>query len=70
MMELTKKVKRLIVEVDTNATQLAEKIGTSQSNLSQKMKNESYSVQDLIKIAEATGAKLEINFVLEDGTKI
>ena len=69
-MELTKKVKRLIVEADMNATQLAEKIGTSQSNLSQKMKNESYSVQDLIKIAEATNTKLEVNFVLEDGTKI
>lgn len=69
-MELTKKVKRLIVEMDLNATQLADKIGTSQSNLSQKMKNESYSVQDLIKIAEATNSKLEINFVLEDGTKI
>lgn len=69
-MELTKKVKRLIVEVDMNASQLAEKIGTSQSNLSQKMKNESYSVQDLIKIAEATNTKVEINFVLEDGTKI
>lgn len=69
-MELTKKVKRLIIEVDMNASQLAEKIGTSQSNLSQKMKNESYNVQDLAKIAEATGAKLEINFIMEDGTKI
>lgn len=69
-MELTKKVKRLIIEVDMNASQLAEKIGTSQSNLSQKMKNESYNVQDLAKIAEATGTKLEINFIMEDGTKI
>lgn len=69
-MEITKKVKRLLVEGDLTATQLAEKIGTSQSNLSQKMRNESYSVADLIKIAEATGVKLEINFVLEDGTRI
>ena len=69
-MEITKKVKRLLVEADMNATQLAEKIATTQSNLSRKMKNESYSVQDLIKIAEATNTNLEINFVLEDGTKI
>ncbi len=69
-MEITKKVKRLLVEGDLTATQLAEKIGTSQSNLSQKMRNESYSVADLIKIAEATGVELEVSFVLEDGTKI
>ncbi|MFE3573850.1 helix-turn-helix domain-containing protein [Lysinibacillus sp. NPDC059133] len=69
-MEITKKVKRLLVESDMNATQLAEKIETTQSNLSRKMKNESYSVTDLIKIAEATGVKLEINFIMEDGTKI
>lgn len=69
-MEVTKMVKRLMVEADLNASQLAEKIGTSQSNFSYKMKNESYSVQDLIKIAEATGTTLKINFVLEDGTKI
>lgn len=69
-MEVTKKVKRLMVEVDLNATQLAEKIGTSQSNFSYKMKNESYSVQDLIKIAEATESTLDITFTLKDGTKI
>ncbi|MFI2133043.1 helix-turn-helix domain-containing protein [Lysinibacillus fusiformis] len=69
-MEVTKKVKRLLVESDMNATQLAEKIETTQSNLSRKMKNESYSVTDLIKIAEALNVKLEINFIMEDGTKI
>jgi len=69
-MDITKKVKRLLVESDMNATQLAEKIETTQSNLSRKMKNESYSVTDLIKIAEALDAKLEINFIMEDGTKI
>lgn len=69
-MEITKKVKRLLIESDMNATQLAEKIETTQSNLSRKMKNESYSVTDLIKIAEALDVKLEINFIMEDGTKI
>lgn len=69
-MELTKKVKMLMLERDLTATQLAEKVGTSQSNFSQKMKKESYSVADLIKIAEATGTELEINFIHEDGRKI
>ena len=69
-MEITKKVRRLLLEADMNATQLAEEIETTQSNLSRKMKNESYSVADLIKIANATGVELEVNFIMEDGTKI
>lgn len=70
-MEITKKVKILMVENNLTATQLAELIGTTQSNLSRKMKNESYSVADLEKIAAATGAELEINFIQkDDGTKI
>lgn len=56
----------MLVEKDMTATQLAEKIGMSQGNLSTKMKNESYSVQDLIKIAEATGYELKISFVKDD----
>lgn len=69
-MEITKKVKRLLVESDMNATQLAEKIETTQSNLSRKMKKESYSVADLARIAQAMDAELEISFILKDGTKI
>lgn len=69
-MEITKKVRRLLLESDMNATQLAEGIETTQSNLSRKMKNESYSLADLAKIAEATGVELEVNFILKDGTKI
>ncbi|MGN0002176.1 MAG: helix-turn-helix domain-containing protein [Sphingobacterium composti] len=69
-MDITKKVKRLMLEEDMNATQFAKKIGMTQSNLSKKMNSGNYSVADLIQIAEASGVTLEINFVLEDGTKI
>ena len=69
-MDLTKMIKKLMVDEDLTATKLAEKIGTTQSNLSKKMKNESYTVQDLMKIAEATNTKLNITFTKEDGTKI
>lgn len=61
-MELTKEIKKLLVEKDMTATQLAEKIGMSQGNLSTKMKNESYSVQDLEKIAVALNVDIEIKF--------
>ena len=65
-MELTKEIKKLLVDKEMNATQLAEKIGTTQSNLSRKMANGSYSVTDLEKIAEALDMKLEIQFKKTD----
>jgi len=61
-MNITKKIKLLLVENEMTATQLAEKIGTTQSNLSKKMKNESYTVSDLEKIAEALNLELIIDF--------
>ena len=68
--DITKKVKHLLLEKDVTATVLAAKIGTTQSNISYKMTNNSYSVNDLKNIADALGCELEINFVLHDGTKI
>lgn len=61
-MNITKKIKMLLVEKDMTATQLADAMGTTQSNLSKKMKNESYSVSDLEKIAEVLDLKLVIEF--------
>ena len=66
----TKKVKRLLVEFDITATQLAEMIGTSQPNLSKKMKNNSLSVDDLEKIGNALAVKFEVNYILKNGEKI
>lgn len=69
-MDITKKVKMLLVEFDMTITQLAEKMGTSQPNLSKKLKNNSLSIADLEKIAEVFGIKFEAHFTLENGEKI
>lgn len=69
-MDTTKKVKKLLVEYNMTASQLAEKIGTSQPNLSKKMKNNSLSVDDLEKIAAALNIEFEVNFILDNGEKI
>lgn len=61
-MNITKKIKLLLVENEMTATQLAKKIGTTQSNLSKKMKNESYTISDLEKIAEVLNMELIVDF--------
>lgn len=64
------KIKMLLAAKGTNMKGLAELLNTSQPNLSNKMKRENFSEKELEEIANVLGAKLEINFILEDGTKI
>ena len=64
------KIKMLLAAKGMNMKGLAELLETSQPNLSNKMKRENFSEKELQEIAEKLGAKVEINFVLEDGTRI
>lgn len=69
-MGAARKIKMLVAANEITVKDLAEKLETSQSNLSNKLKRDNFSENELQDIAEKLGAKLEINFVLEDGTKI
>ncbi|MFJ7951505.1 helix-turn-helix transcriptional regulator [Lysinibacillus sp. NPDC096418] len=69
-MGMAKKIKMLMVEKDITLSDLAEKIGTSQPNLSNKIKRDNFSEKELNQIAEVLDVKYEANFVLEDGRKI
>ena len=69
-MDITKKIKRVLLEQNVTATALAERAGMTQPNISYKMNRNSYSVEDLVKISNALNCELEINFILEDGQKI
>lgn len=69
-MGMATKIKMLMAAKDLNITQLAEKLGTSQSNLSKKLKRDNFSENELQEIADILGAKFEAYFILEDGTKI
>lgn len=69
-MSASRKIKMLLAATDNNMKGLADLLGTSQPNLSNKMKRDNFSEKELEEIANALGAKVEINFILEDGTKI
>ena len=66
---MAKKIKLLMVERDVTAAKLAEMLGTSQSNISNKLKRDNFSEKELEDIAKALEAKYEAHFVLEDGRK-
>jgi len=69
-MSMAKKIKMLLVEKEINLSQLAEMIGTTQPNLSNKIRRDNFSEKELIEIAEVLNVKYEANFVLEDGRTI
>lgn len=68
-MDMTKKIKILLVKHDMTALQLSEVTGISQSNLSKKMNKNKFSIEDLEKIAKAFNATYEGYFALENGDK-
>lgn len=69
-MAMTEKIKILLIKKGMTASQLAKSIGTSQPNLSKKMKNDNFSESDLKEIAEALEVKYEGFFFLENGDKV
>lgn len=63
-------IKILLIKTEKSITEVAEALGTSSQNLSNKLRRDDFKVSELEQIAEICGAKFESNFILEDGTKI
>ena len=56
----SKLLKIKLVEMDMTAKELASKLGTTQQNISAKMKRDNFSEKEMRQIAEALGLDLEI----------
>ena len=70
-MSAAKKIKMLLIEREMTMTELAKKLNTGKSNLSDKMRRDNFSEKDLRKIAEALNCDYEILFTTRDtGMKI
>ena len=69
-MAMTEKIRILLIKKGMTASQLAEKLGTSQPNLSKKMKRDNFSEKELLEIAKVLDVKFEGFFFLGDGTKV
>jgi hypothetical protein len=59
----TKKIKMLLAYRETNAARLADRLGCSQANISQKLKRDNFSEKELSEIADVLGFDFEITFV-------
>lgn len=70
-MDITTIIKMLLAYRNTNAANLAAKLGIERQSLSRKMKNETFSYKDLEQISEALNLEMCINFIdPETGKKV
>ena len=69
-MDIAEKVRILAVKSKTSVQQIAEKSGQSSANLYNKLSRNDFKLSELERIANAVDAKVEVNFVMPDGTKI
>lgn len=69
-MSVSEQLKILCVKLNISVAELARLFGRSPQAFSQKMKRESFTVDELKQIAEASGCKYEGSFVLPSGDKV
>ena len=70
MLTTTEKIKVLLKLNNMTAGELAEQTGQTRQNLSNKMKRNNYSEEELRAIAAALGCECKITFVLKDGQEL
>lgn len=69
-MNISDQIKVLCVRSNISQAELARRIGVSPQSLCAQMKRESFTIQELEKIADAVDAKFERQFVLYNGEKV
>lgn len=70
-MAMSEKIKIVLLKRKMSITKLAEILGTTQSNVSGKLKRDNFSEKELAEIAEALNCDLDVSFTLRDtGEKV
>jgi len=69
-MSVSEQLKIVCVKLGISASELGRISGKSPQAFSQKMKRESFTIDELKKIAEAAGCKYEGAFILPSGEKV
>ncbi len=70
-MAMAEKIKIVLLKRKMTVTTLAETIGTTRSNLSNKLSRDNFSEKELQEIAEALNCDLDMDFTLRDtGEKV
>ena len=68
-MSVAKKIRYLLIEKNMKIKDLAKKLNTGPSNISNKLSQDNFSEKEIREIAEALGCSYEIVFFMRDTGK-
>ena len=69
-MTIAEQIKVLCVRCKVSEAELARRLGKSPQSFNSKMKRESFTVDDLNKIAEVLGVQFNREFILANGENV
>ena len=69
-MTISEQIKVLCVRCGVSEAELARRLGKSPQSFNSKMKRESFTVEDLEKIADVLGVEFNREFILANGDKV
>lgn len=69
-MSIAEQIKVLCVRCKVSEAELARRLGTSPQNLNSKMKRETFTIDDLERIAEVLNVEFKRNFILDNGDEV
>lgn len=61
-MDIAKEIKKILIDKDMTSTDLAEKLGVTQQNVSAKLKKNDMRISEIEKILGVLGYKLDVEF--------
>lgn len=62
-MDITKKIKKILIDESITQTELAKNLNTSSGNLTNKLRRNDFRISELEEISEALGYELKIEFI-------
>ena len=69
-MTISEEIKVLCVRVNISQAELARRLGTTPQNFNSKLKKANFTVSELEKIGEVTGAPFSRGFKLDNGEMV
>ena len=61
--DISKEIKKMLIDKDLTQSQLADMLNTSQSNFANKTKRNNFRVSEMLEIAELLNYELKIEFI-------
>lgn len=68
-LSVTEKIRKLLKNKNVPIIELGSRLGKSKQNMSNKLKRDNYTINELKEIAKVMDCNLEVNFIDKEGNR-